>query len=71
VRVVFDTNVFVSALVIPSSLSEEAYRRAIMREFQLVTSVAILTELARSPWLIARMACSYRVSTSSEIWGKS
>ena len=45
-RVVFDTNVFVSALVIPSSLSEEAYRRAIVREFQLVTSVAILTELA-------------------------
>lgn len=45
-RVVFDTNVFVSALVISSSLSEEAYRRAIIREFQLVTSVAILTELA-------------------------
>jgi uncharacterized protein len=46
VRVVFDTNVFVSALVIPSSLNEEAYRRAITREFQLVTSVATLTELA-------------------------
>ena len=45
-RVVFDTNVFVSALVIPGSLSEEAYRRAIAREFHLVTSVAILTELA-------------------------
>jgi putative PIN family toxin of toxin-antitoxin system len=45
VRVVFDTNVFVSALVIPSSLSEEADRRAIAREFQLVTSIAILTEL--------------------------
>ena len=39
-QVVFDTNVFVSALVIPSSLSEEAYRRAIAREFQLVTRVA-------------------------------
>ena len=47
-RVVFDTNVYVSALVIPSSLSEEAYRRAIVREFQLVTSVAILTELGRT-----------------------
>ena len=47
-RVVFDTNVFVSALVIPSSLSDEVYRRAIVREFQLVTSVAILTELART-----------------------
>ena len=45
-RVVFDTNVFVSALVIPGSLSEEAYERALMREFALVTSVAILTELA-------------------------
>jgi putative PIN family toxin of toxin-antitoxin system len=48
VRVVFDTNVFVSALVVPSSLSEEAYRRAIRREFELVTSVAILTELGAS-----------------------
>ena len=47
-RVVFDTNVYVSALVIPSSPSEEAYRRAIVREFHLVTSVAILTELART-----------------------
>ena len=45
-RVVFDTNVFVPALVIPSSLSDEAYCRAIGREFQLVMSVAILTELA-------------------------
>ena len=45
-RVVFDTNVFVSAMVIPGSLSEEAYHRAIVREFELVTSVAILTELA-------------------------
>jgi putative PIN family toxin of toxin-antitoxin system len=43
---VFDTNVFVSALVIPGSQSEEAYLRAIAREFELVTSVAILTELA-------------------------
>jgi putative PIN family toxin of toxin-antitoxin system len=46
VRVVFDTNVFVSALIIPGSLSEEAYHRARAREFDLVTSVAILTELA-------------------------
>ncbi|PYO57511.1 MAG: putative toxin-antitoxin system toxin component, PIN family [Candidatus Rokuibacteriota bacterium] len=45
-RVVFDTNVFVSALVMPGSLSDEAYRRAIGQEFELVTSVAILTELA-------------------------
>jgi putative PIN family toxin of toxin-antitoxin system len=46
VRVVFDTNVFVSALVVPGSLSDEAYGRAIAREFRLVTSVAIVTELA-------------------------
>lgn len=45
-RVVFNTNVFVSALVVPGSLSEEAYHRALTREFRLVTSVAILTELA-------------------------
>ena len=41
-----DPRAKVASAVIPSSLSEEAYRRAIAREFQLVTSVAILTELA-------------------------
>jgi putative PIN family toxin of toxin-antitoxin system len=46
VRVVFDTNVFISAFVVPESLSAQACRRAITREFDLVTSVAILTELA-------------------------
>ena len=45
-RVVFDTNVFISAFVVPESLSAQVYRRAIVREFDLVTSVAILTELA-------------------------
>lgn len=45
-RVVFDTNVFVSAFVIPGSLSEEAYRRARAGDVELFTSVAILTELA-------------------------
>jgi putative PIN family toxin of toxin-antitoxin system len=46
VRVVFDTNVYISAFVIPGSLSEDAYRRARDGEVHLFTSVAILTELA-------------------------
>jgi putative PIN family toxin of toxin-antitoxin system len=46
VRVVFDTNVYVSALVIPASLSDDAYRRARAGDVDLFTSVAILTELA-------------------------
>jgi putative PIN family toxin of toxin-antitoxin system len=46
VRVVFDTNVYISALVIPGSRSDEAYRRARAGEVDLSTSVAILTELA-------------------------
>jgi putative PIN family toxin of toxin-antitoxin system len=46
VRVVFDTNVYVSAFVIPGSLSAGAYRRARDGDIELYTSVAILTELA-------------------------
>jgi uncharacterized protein len=46
VRVVFDTNVYVSAFVIPGSLSDDAYRRARLGDADLFTSVAILTELA-------------------------
>jgi putative PIN family toxin of toxin-antitoxin system len=46
VRVVFDTNVFISAFAVPGSLSDEAYRRSRAGEVELVTSVAILTELA-------------------------
>jgi putative PIN family toxin of toxin-antitoxin system len=46
VRVVFDTNVYISAFVIPGSLSDEAYYRARAGEVDLFTSVAILTELA-------------------------
>jgi putative PIN family toxin of toxin-antitoxin system len=45
-RVVFDTNVYISAFVIPGSLSDEAYRRARSGDFDLFTSVAILRELA-------------------------
>lgn len=45
-RVVFDTNVYISALVIPGSLSDEAYYRARAGDVDLFASVAILTELA-------------------------
>lgn len=45
-RVVFDTNVSISAFVIPGSLSDDAYRHARMGDVALFTSVAILTELA-------------------------
>jgi putative PIN family toxin of toxin-antitoxin system len=46
VRVVFDTNIFISAFVIPGGRAEEAFRRAVHNRFELVTSVAILTETA-------------------------
>ncbi len=45
-RVVFDTNVYISAFVIPGSLSDDAYRRARAGDIDLFTSIAILTELA-------------------------
>ncbi|MBI2203454.1 MAG: putative toxin-antitoxin system toxin component, PIN family [Candidatus Rokubacteria bacterium] len=45
-RVVFDTNVYVSAFAIPGSLSDEAYGHARAGDVELFTSVAILTELA-------------------------
>ena len=46
-RVVFDTNVFVSAFVIPGSHGERAFLLARSGRFELHTSVAILTETAR------------------------
>lgn len=46
-RVVFDTNIYISAFVIPGGNAEKAYLRAINGDFKLYTSVAILTELAR------------------------
>lgn len=45
-RVVFDTNVFISALISPDSKAEEAYLLAIEGKVELYTSVAILTEIA-------------------------
>jgi uncharacterized protein len=46
-RVVFDTNIYVSALVIPGGNAEDAYLEAVRGTFELYTSVAILTETAR------------------------
>lgn len=45
-RAVFDTNIFISAFVIPGGNAEEAYLRAVRATFELFTSIAILTETA-------------------------
>ena len=45
-RVVFDTNVFISAFVVPGSQGERAFLLARHRRFELCTSVPILTETA-------------------------
>jgi putative PIN family toxin of toxin-antitoxin system len=45
VRVVFDTNIFVSALVIPDSRAEEAVLRVVEGQDHLIISKAILHEL--------------------------
>ena len=47
-RVVFDTNIFISAFVIPGGHAEEAYLQAVRGEFELFTSVSILTETANT-----------------------
>ena len=46
-RVVFDSNVFISAFVVPGSQGERAFLLAQANRFELHTSVAILTETAR------------------------
>ena len=46
-RVVFDTNIYISAFAIPGGKAEEAYLQAIHGRFDLFTSIAILTETAR------------------------
>jgi uncharacterized protein len=47
VKLVFDTNIYISAFVIPGGNAEKAYLHAVDGDFQLCTSIAILTELAR------------------------
>lgn len=46
-KVVFDTNVYISALAFPQTKGEEAYLFAVRGKIKLFTSVAILTELAK------------------------
>ncbi len=46
-RVVFDTNIYISAFITPGGRGEAAYLRAVRSEAALFTSVPILTELAR------------------------
>ncbi len=45
-QAVFDTNIFISAFVIPGGKAEEAYLQAVRATFELFTSIAILTETA-------------------------
>ena len=44
-RIVFDTNIFISALIFPESSADEALRKIIQREDHLIISKAILDEL--------------------------
>lgn len=46
-KVVFDTNVFVSAFIVPGSKGEDALLLAQRRKVDLYSSVPILTETAR------------------------
>ena len=46
-KVVFDTNVFVSAFIVPGGKGEEALLLALRRKVDLFTSVSILTETTR------------------------
>ncbi|MBW2285581.1 MAG: putative toxin-antitoxin system toxin component, PIN family [Deltaproteobacteria bacterium] len=45
-RVVFDTNIYISAFAIPGGNAEKAYFHAISGDIDLITSIAILTETA-------------------------
>ncbi len=46
-KVVFDTNVFISAFIVPGGQAERALLMARQRRFFLCSSVAILTETAQ------------------------
>jgi len=46
-KVVFDTNVFISAFITPGGRAEEAYLLALEGKVDLFTSIPILTETAR------------------------
>ena len=46
-RVVFDTNIYISAFAIPGGKAEQAYLLALQGRFSLLTSVTILAETTR------------------------
>lgn len=46
-KAVFGTSIYISAFVIPGGNAERAYLYALDGDFELCTSIAILTELAR------------------------
>ena len=46
-RVVFDTNIYISAFAIPGGKAEEAYRLALHGHFSLLSSITILAETTR------------------------
>jgi len=46
-RVVFDTNIFISAFAIPGGKAEEAFLLGLKGKFTLCSSIPILTETAR------------------------
>jgi putative PIN family toxin of toxin-antitoxin system len=45
-KAVFDTNVYISALIPPGKQAEKAWLLAVERQWEVYTSVAILTETA-------------------------
>lgn len=47
-KVIFDTNIFISAFIFPGGKTEEAYSLVIRRKLTLCTSPAIMTELAKT-----------------------
>jgi putative PIN family toxin of toxin-antitoxin system len=47
-KVVFDTNIFISAFILPGSQGEQAFLLARREVFDLYSSIAILTETAKT-----------------------
>jgi uncharacterized protein len=47
IKVVFDTNIYISAFAVPGGRAEEAYLQAIQKKFILYSSTAILAETAQ------------------------
>src|SRR5437660_1175538 len=45
-RVVLDTNIYVSALALPGSVAEEVLQQSAFKRYELLISTAILAELA-------------------------